>query len=147
MSILQVNGTSLLGATHLEAVRSLRAMGDKLSILVCDGYDPSKVPDILPGQGSPVASIDRSNKNQSQESIDRDFPSGERAYQDIREEIRRQVTQHTSRTSVGRENGISQLESRSNETDVTHFRLSLENKVTQPISRSNATDVTHFRKS
>ena len=65
MFLFQVNGTSLLGATHLEAVRSLRAMGDKLSILVCDGYDPSTVPDILPGQGSPVASIDRGKKTQS----------------------------------------------------------------------------------
>ncbi|KAH9491965.1 hypothetical protein Btru_026900 [Bulinus truncatus] len=34
--ILEVNGTSLLGATHQEAVRALRSVGDKMTILVCD---------------------------------------------------------------------------------------------------------------
>ncbi|EDO33432.1 predicted protein, partial [Nematostella vectensis] len=38
--ILEVNGVSLLGATHLEAVRALRSMGDRVTLLVCDGYDP-----------------------------------------------------------------------------------------------------------
>ncbi|EDO28754.1 predicted protein, partial [Nematostella vectensis] len=37
--ILEVNGVSLLGATHLEAVRALRSMGDRVTLLVCDGYD------------------------------------------------------------------------------------------------------------
>ena len=39
MRILEVNGTSLLGATHVDAVRSLRTAGDNLSLIVCDGYD------------------------------------------------------------------------------------------------------------
>ena len=29
----------MLGATHVEAVRALRNTGDRLSMLVCDGYD------------------------------------------------------------------------------------------------------------
>lgn len=29
----------MLGATHVEAVRALRNTGDKLNLLVCDGYD------------------------------------------------------------------------------------------------------------
>ncbi|CAL1532219.1 unnamed protein product [Lymnaea stagnalis] len=34
--ILEVNGQSLLGASHQEAVRALRSVGDKMTILVCD---------------------------------------------------------------------------------------------------------------
>ncbi|KAK3780634.1 hypothetical protein RRG08_044858 [Elysia crispata] len=34
--ILEVNGQSLLGSSHQEAVRALRSIGDKLTILVCD---------------------------------------------------------------------------------------------------------------
>lgn len=43
MRILEVNNHSLLGMTHTEAVRVLRAVGDSLSMLVCDGFDPRKV--------------------------------------------------------------------------------------------------------
>lgn len=43
MRILEVNNHSLLGMTHTEAVRVLRAVGDSLGMLVCDGFDPRKV--------------------------------------------------------------------------------------------------------
>lgn len=43
MRILEVNNHSLLGMTHTESVRVLRAVGDSLVILVCDGFDPRKV--------------------------------------------------------------------------------------------------------
>lgn len=43
MRILEVNNHSLLGMTHTEAVRVLRAVGDSLIMLVCDGFDPRKV--------------------------------------------------------------------------------------------------------
>lgn len=43
MRILEVNNHSLLGMTHTEAVRVLRAIGDSLVMLVCDGFDPRKV--------------------------------------------------------------------------------------------------------
>ncbi|OWF53429.1 Leucine-rich repeat-containing protein 1 [Mizuhopecten yessoensis] len=39
--ILEVNGQSLLGSTHQEAVRALRSVGDKMVIMVCDGDDAS----------------------------------------------------------------------------------------------------------
>ena len=39
--ILEVNGQSLLGATHEEAVKALRTAGDRLNLLVCDGYELS----------------------------------------------------------------------------------------------------------
>lgn len=88
--LVQVNGTSLLGATHLEAVRALRSMGDKITLLVCDGYDPSKVPEVLPGT-MPVMSLN-AGRSVSEESIDRDPPTHERAHEEIRREIRRQVS-------------------------------------------------------
>ncbi|XP_062539917.1 protein lap4 isoform X16 [Armigeres subalbatus] len=37
--ILEVNGVSLLGATHQEAVNSLRASGNTLHLVVCKGYE------------------------------------------------------------------------------------------------------------
>ncbi|NXF27602.1 SCRIB protein, partial [Rhodinocichla rosea] len=40
MRILEVNHQSLLGMTHTEAVQVLRAVGDALLVLVCDGFDP-----------------------------------------------------------------------------------------------------------
>lgn len=43
MRILEVNGTSLLGATHQEAVNSLRAAGNEIQIVVCKGYDKSSL--------------------------------------------------------------------------------------------------------
>ena len=36
--IIEVNGLSLLGATHQEAVAALRSAGDSLHILLCDGF-------------------------------------------------------------------------------------------------------------
>lgn len=41
MRILEVNGASLLGATHQEAVNSLRASGNELHLVVCKGYEKS----------------------------------------------------------------------------------------------------------
>lgn len=43
MRILEVNGTSLLGATHQEAVNALRAAGNDIQIIVCKGYDKSSL--------------------------------------------------------------------------------------------------------
>lgn len=37
--IIEVNGQSLLGATHQEAVRALRSVGDRLVIMVCEGQE------------------------------------------------------------------------------------------------------------
>lgn len=43
MRILEVNGTSLLGATHQEAVNALRAAGNDINVIVCKGYDKSSL--------------------------------------------------------------------------------------------------------
>jgi len=42
MRIIEVNGASLLGAGHQEAVQALRNAGNRISLLVCDGYDPAQ---------------------------------------------------------------------------------------------------------
>uniref|UniRef100_A0A3Q2VX99 Protein scribble homolog n=1 Tax=Haplochromis burtoni TaxID=8153 RepID=A0A3Q2VX99_HAPBU len=74
MRILEVNNHSLLGMTHTEAVRVLRAVGDSLVMLVCDGFDPGKVaasPGII---ANPFATgIVRKNSMESISSIDRDL--------------------------------------------------------------------------
>ena len=43
MRLLEVNGTSLLGASHQEAVNSLRAAGNEIQLIVCKGYDKSNL--------------------------------------------------------------------------------------------------------
>ncbi|XP_046565488.1 protein scribble homolog isoform X17 [Haliotis rubra] len=68
--ILEVNGTSLLGSTHQEAVRALRSVGDKMNIMVCDGYDPNSTPEIS-SPGSPVGFL-ASSRQGSVSSIDRE---------------------------------------------------------------------------
>nr|XP_057916727.1 protein scribble homolog isoform X3 [Doryrhamphus excisus] len=85
MRILEVNNHSLLGMSHTEAVRVLRAIGDSLVMLVCDGFDPRKVataearpneehyasPGII---ANPFATgIVRKNSMESISSIDRDL--------------------------------------------------------------------------
>ena len=41
--ILEVNGISVLGSSHLDAVKALRSSPDNISITVCQGYDPEEV--------------------------------------------------------------------------------------------------------
>ncbi|KAM8731489.1 protein scribble homolog isoform 4-T4 [Acanthopagrus schlegelii] len=77
MRILEVNNHSLLGMTHTEAVRVLRAVGDTLGMLVCDGFDPQKVAAVESSPGiiaNPFATgIVRKNSMESISSIDRDL--------------------------------------------------------------------------
>ena len=40
----QVNSVSVVGMTHEEALKALQCVLDRMSLLVCDGYDPSAVP-------------------------------------------------------------------------------------------------------
>ena len=42
MRIIEVNGTSLLGASHSQAVKALKS-SDDLFITVCDGFDMEEV--------------------------------------------------------------------------------------------------------
>ncbi|MCI4377644.1 hypothetical protein PGIGA_G00205740 [Pangasianodon gigas] len=77
MRILEVGNHSLLGMTHTEAVRVLRATGDTLVMLVCDGFDPRNVAGMEASPGviaNPFAAgIVRKNSMESISSIDRDL--------------------------------------------------------------------------
>ena len=65
--IIEVNGQNLLGAEHLEAVNTMRSVGDELNILVCDGYN-SVGRDVE--QRHPAALTDSGDKRASVASID-----------------------------------------------------------------------------
>ncbi|KAL6262507.1 hypothetical protein P5V15_005306, partial [Pogonomyrmex californicus] len=56
MRLLEVNGTSLLGASHQEAVKILRSSGNTITLVVCKGYDKNEIESIL------TLSDDRDNK-------------------------------------------------------------------------------------
>ncbi|XP_052457482.1 protein scribble homolog isoform X21 [Carassius gibelio] len=77
MRILEVGNNSLLGMTHTEAVRVLRAAGDSLVILVCDGFDPRNAAGTEASPGviaNPFAAgIVRKNSLESISSVDRDL--------------------------------------------------------------------------
>ncbi|KAK7176222.1 hypothetical protein R3I93_000474 [Phoxinus phoxinus] len=77
MRILEVGNNSLLGMTHTEAVRVLRASGDSLVMLVCDGFDPRNATGIEASPGviaNPFATgIVRKNSMESISSVDRDL--------------------------------------------------------------------------
>jgi hypothetical protein len=76
MRILEVNGQSLLGATHQEAVDCLRLSGNSLNMVVCKGYEKS---DLIHGMigsggrmGSRATSEAGSDFSQSVSSLDRE---------------------------------------------------------------------------
>lgn len=81
MRILEVNGQSLLGATHQEAVESLRLSANRLNLVVCKGYDKSDLIHGLVNSGTGTsihsrlgsrASETGSELSQSVSSLDRD---------------------------------------------------------------------------
>lgn len=43
MRLLEVNGVSLLGSTHQDAVQCLRTAGNEIHLVVCKGYDKSSL--------------------------------------------------------------------------------------------------------
>ncbi|XP_041817059.1 protein scribble homolog isoform X3 [Chelmon rostratus] len=97
MRILEVNNHSLLGMTHTEAVRVLRAVGDSLSMLVCDGFDPRKVAAVEASPGiiaNPFATgIVRKNSMESISSIDRDLSPEEMDIMQKESEMVRETSQ------------------------------------------------------
>lgn len=72
MRILEVNGQSLLGATHQEAVDSLRLSANRLNLVVCKGYEKSDLIHgmISSGTGSRLSS--RASETGSELSLDQD---------------------------------------------------------------------------
>lgn len=75
MRILEVNGQSLLGATHQEAVESLRLSANRLNMVVCKGYEKSDLIHGMISGGSRLgsrASETGSELSQSVSSLDRE---------------------------------------------------------------------------
>lgn len=75
MRILEVNGQSLLGATHQEAVESLRLSANRLNMVVCKGYEKSDLIHSMISGGSRLgsrASETGSEMSQSVSSLDRE---------------------------------------------------------------------------
>uniref|UniRef100_A0A8D0DMK4 Protein scribble homolog n=1 Tax=Salvator merianae TaxID=96440 RepID=A0A8D0DMK4_SALMN len=97
MRILEVNHQSLLGLTHTEAVQVLRAVGDALLVLVCDGFDPKAVAALEMSPGiiaNPFATgIGRKNSLESISSIDRDLSPEELEILQKELEMVRETTQ------------------------------------------------------
>uniref|UniRef100_A0AAG5DS83 PDZ domain-containing protein n=1 Tax=Anopheles atroparvus TaxID=41427 RepID=A0AAG5DS83_ANOAO len=63
MRILQVNGLSLLGSTHQEAVDALRATGNQLHLVVCKGYEKSDLLHLAGSAGGMSASFSNNGEN------------------------------------------------------------------------------------
>ncbi|RLV88661.1 hypothetical protein DV515_00015414 [Chloebia gouldiae] len=97
MRILEVNHQSLLGMTHTEAVQVLRAVGDALLVLVCDGFDPKAAAAVEMSPGiiaNPFAAgIGRKNSLESISSIDRDLSPEELEILQKEMEMVREATQ------------------------------------------------------
>ena len=60
LRIIEVNDFSLLGASHQEAVHSLRNAGNRIVLLVCDGYDPAEAAKL-----APIGIVNNRNENSS----------------------------------------------------------------------------------
>ncbi|XP_062297841.1 protein scribble homolog isoform X1 [Scomber scombrus] len=97
MRILEVNNHSLLGMTHTEAVRVLRAIGDSLVMLVCDGFDPQNLATVEASPGTIAnpfaAGIVRKNSLESISSIDRDLSPEEIDIMQKESEMARETSQ------------------------------------------------------
>lgn len=69
MRLLEVNGKSLLGATHQEAVNTLRSCGNVIQLVVCKGYDKGEV-DKAVAEGRLTRGGSVSSRSQSVSSLD-----------------------------------------------------------------------------
>lgn len=69
MRLIEVNGKSLLGATHQEAVNALRTCGNTISIIVCKGYDRADI-DKAVAEGRITRGGSLSSRSQSVSSLD-----------------------------------------------------------------------------
>ncbi|KAK9730448.1 PDZ domain [Popillia japonica] len=74
MRLVEVNGKSLLGASHQEAVNALRTCGNTIKLVVCKGYDRAEVEKAL-AEGRLTRGGSISSRSQSVSSLD--FPDEE----------------------------------------------------------------------
>ncbi|XP_050308936.1 protein lap4-like isoform X3 [Anthonomus grandis grandis] len=69
MRLIEVNGRSLLGATHAEAVTILRQCGSKIHMIVCRGYEKSDIDKAI-AEGRLTRGGSVSSRSQSVSSLD-----------------------------------------------------------------------------
>ncbi|ENN78942.1 hypothetical protein YQE_04619, partial [Dendroctonus ponderosae] len=69
MRVIEVNGKSLLGATHTEAVNVLRQCGNTIHLIVCKGYDKAVI-DKAVADGRLLKRGSVSSRSQSVSSLD-----------------------------------------------------------------------------
>ncbi|XP_014280557.1 protein lap4 isoform X3 [Halyomorpha halys] len=74
MRLLEVNGVSLLGKTHQDAVNTLRTAGLRINLIVCKGYDKAEV-DRLMSEG--ILSKETKSASHSVSSLDREEENSE----------------------------------------------------------------------
>ncbi len=72
MRIIEVNDVSLLGATHQEAVHALRNAGNKIVLLVCDGYEPSELSKRVTNAETPTPTSPTNRSFKSYSSVDKE---------------------------------------------------------------------------
>ncbi|KAG5875961.1 hypothetical protein JTB14_034384 [Gonioctena quinquepunctata] len=70
MRLLEVNGKSLLGATHQEAVNALRSCGNIIHMVVCKGYDKGDIDKAVQEGRLNRGSSTISSRSQSVSSLD-----------------------------------------------------------------------------
>ena len=64
-SFTEVNGQSLLGATHSEAVKAMRETGNSIHLIVCDGWNSassSQNSNIQNGQSELDSAVDQTDE-------------------------------------------------------------------------------------
>ncbi|XP_054876858.1 protein scribble homolog isoform X18 [Poeciliopsis prolifica] len=159
MRILEVNNHSLLGMTHTEAVRVLRAVGDSLVMLVCDGFDPRKVAAVEASPGiiaNPFATgIVRKNSMESISSIDRDLSPEEMEIIQKESEMVRETSQwereemeKVERMRLEREEATRLLEEETENLGTGPLKLdyktlaALPTTSLQKVNRASSTDYT-----
>ncbi|CAB0038792.1 unnamed protein product, partial [Trichogramma brassicae] len=69
MRLLEVNGTSLLGATHQEAVNILRSSGNAITLVVCKGYDKSEMQDSTMSISGRESKESKASSKESKDTI------------------------------------------------------------------------------
>ncbi|XP_075228246.1 uncharacterized protein LOC142328405 isoform X3 [Lycorma delicatula] len=85
MRLLEVNGVSLLGASHQEAVNVLRSSGQEIRLIICKGYDKADVEKLM-SEGK----LTKENKSASHSvsSLDKDYDSDTfRKEQEMKQEL------------------------------------------------------------
>ncbi|CAH1400369.1 unnamed protein product [Nezara viridula] len=106
MRLLEVNGVSLLGKTHQDAVNTLRTAGMRINLIVCKGYDKAEVERLMSegilsketkSASHSVSSLDREEENSDslrQEEEMRDV------FEPEKEEIKKPVAKEVTSTEL-----------------------------------------------